>query len=285
MRLTIALLLAISLCACSSRKTPRYRVDVPRVPSSEKRAAISKMVLVVDHPTQTYIHVPNAKTAKGLVGAGVGAATGAGFTALVAAPSGPAAPFVATAIAPVAIIGGAIVGGVSGAETSKPSKADQATGDRMAEMKQARLDLNKVMRDALISRAYSTGRNVYVPRTTIIPDKKGRRDYSSWSSHVDTAFQADVLYCGLKMSRPKKLGTNGFVVLRTRLVNVSTGKVIYESITEHVSKPRQFIDWSKDNCAPLLAELDAGTKSLAQESYDRLFPSNSNAVIHANTRR
>ena len=285
MRLSVVLLCVISLCACSSNHPPRYRVDVPRVPSSEKRAAISRMVLVVDHPTETYIHVPNAKTAKGLVGAGLGAATGAGFTVLVAAPSGPVAPFVATAVAPVAILGGAIVGGVSGAETSKPSKADQATGDRMAEMKQSRLDLNKITRDTIVSRAYTTGRQLYLPKTSIIPDKKGRRDYSTWSTHVDTAFQADVLYCGLKMSRPKKLGDNAFVVLRTRLVDVSSGKVLYESITEHVSEPRQFVDWSKDNCTPLLTELEWGARSLARESYDRLFPTAASPILHADTQR
>lgn len=168
--------------------------------------------------------------------------------------------------------GGALLGGLAGAERAEPA----ATVDEAeAALKTAlvTLKVQEAMRDRVLRLARNQTRRRFILLSEQGPTALDEKvSYQSLASAgVDSALEVSVVSFGLEGRWSINPEVALFMTLRTRLVRVGDGTLIYEATFEHKGEARTFAEWAANNAQPFRDALEAAYQSLAQRVVWELF--------------
>jgi hypothetical protein len=204
---------------------------------------------------RVWINAPDRSAEGAVVGAiigGIGGAIAGGAAASAASNSWPSASQVD--IWRGAAVGAAIgapVGGVIGALLGKPGPRVRAAASELSRHAAA-VDVSSLARDGA---SRSSKLQAY-------------RDLGPEAGPGGT-LTVEVVAYGTRAEMWSKNLARPFVAVRTRLANASTGRVIYDSISDLRGEKRRFYHWSDGEGADFRRELEDCALGLGQRSVNR----------------
>jgi len=243
--------------------------QLPRPPSEELRAHLGTIGVV------SVQFVPKVKLltpAKGWVsGAARGAAKTEGQLMGATAGGRELGAICCVVLTPFALCGGAL----SGAAKAPPAAEVEETQEELNKDVPANIEIQEKMRAQFLEVARKETHYALVlleDRGSVVPDEK--LSYDSLVGHdIDTVLEIGVLNFGLKGDYTEIDPTlKFFMTLRTRLIRITDGEVVYavtlrcESLTNHT-----FDVWASNDAQLLKEEFSPCYSTLAEKIVEEVF--------------
>ena len=207
--------------------------------------------------------------AKGpLEGAGRGAGLGAVTPFVIGVQFPPYGSIAGAALAP----GGAVIGGVAGADAARPAKEVEAAEAALTKAL-AEQNLPAGIRAAVLAVAGERTRRSFVP----LPERQlaagdTEPDYRDLAgTGVDTVLELSVRDVGLAGPWAPNPKLYAVMTVQTRLVRVADGKEVYRHELAYVGALHRFTEWAANEEQLLRGELDVAYRVLAEAIVDEVF--------------
>ncbi|MCL4476490.1 MAG: hypothetical protein M1508_09735 [Nitrospirae bacterium] len=276
----IAISLSIALLSfqagCAARAAHPYQLPPPL--SEEERARLGTMGVVSAN------FVPEAMLFTYARGRVSGAAKGMVFEAGMAPPlfvpgGAPSAPPGAGAgfAAGAAVLLGLIIVGVMIGEAYRAATAIPAEEVKEIESNLTKALIELKMQESFKERFFQMAREQSALNLVLIeeggPKASGETlNYGHLKEkNIDTVVELSVLSIGFEGEGGKDPLLSLLIDVRTRLLSVSDGAVLYENKLEYRSAKRKFTQWIADEGKLFSEELDRGYGTLSEKIVEELF--------------
>jgi hypothetical protein len=209
--------------------------------------------------------------AKGVLGgSALGAYLGAG-TAL----GGTGDSLVGLLLLPFLVIGGAALGGLvlgtAGAMAAVPKEKvreiEATINSALADLK-----IQETMRDRILKVASEQNQKLAIieEQGPIAPDE-GINYWSLANRGIDTVLEVSVLSVGFEGVGGPTVALAFSMTVRTKLIGVADGTVLYEHKLTYRSAEREFTDWVVNNAQRFRDEFDRSYQAVAEKIVEDLF--------------
>jgi hypothetical protein len=262
--ISISCILALVNCATEAQKIPEYykKEAASGVPDRKTVALIA----VLDPPQIEGIDLGFTRTQGAAGGAAGGAVAGAGeaLNALSGCGGDAACGAALLLLLPVFVVGGAVIGGVSGA----------SRGDDAKKLAQGERDARKMLDSAFLENALLDQALSYARQNTDLefarmpssdqPKMLETPNYQSLANrNFDSALEINLLSMSLERSLE--------IRATARLIEVDTGNIVSQANYTFLSERRRLEDWMANGAAALSEAIDRGLRTLAEDIVDENF--------------
>jgi hypothetical protein len=266
LRFAVSILCIAALLSCTT--------EAQRLPEYYKREAAGgvadtrsvALVAILDPPQIEGVDLGFTRSEGAAGGAAGGAAAGLGESLNVFADCGGEAACAAAflLLLPVFVVGGAVIGGVSGA--SRGEDADKlARGER-----EAREILDSAsLENSLLEQALSYARQNSALEFARTPSSDQQRmletpDYRALAQrNFDTVLEINLLSISLERSLEIRAAA--------RLIEVGSGNIVSQANYTFLSERRGLKEWMAEGAAALSEAIDRGLRTLAEDIVDENF--------------
>jgi hypothetical protein len=268
-RLSACLVICAHLSACAASQSR------PVVSEAQREHFGTVAIVEIARAPKSAVDVgPRGSTAGASHGAGQGALAGAEALFKGAGScSGEMCGLVMIVLLPVFVIGGATIGGVSGAVQAVPEAKAKQIEARLA-LALAEVGTQEALRSAVAKAAARSEITIVreIPRsaTTMVA---GEIDYRGLSeTGIDTVLEVGVVEVGLIGGGGKDPKLALIVRAAARLVDVKTNGELYRDYSlSHVSPQWRYNEWSADGASLLKHELSSAYGVLGTSIVEEVF--------------